>query len=227
MVSGVIRCVELESEVRLPRTRMVARQPIHADFTEIGFPGGIETWGTRIRGPFASKLIGRPGTNGNRVHWKQAFLRYLDAGNTNPAPKHLENPLVDREPMKIEFAGKLLRILDWKNNLRLVFTSHIGGGLERVDASINTTSRCCREHQLLENLFLGSKRTFEIALDAEGDLPYSYRMTGRWKRQIYHVRSSNIITTDTELKIVVRDVQRQITAISTENHHKTHWKASD
>ena len=52
--------------------------------------------------------IGRPGTNGNRVRGKHVILGYLDAGNTNPAPKHLETPLVDREPMEIEFAGNTL-----------------------------------------------------------------------------------------------------------------------
>ena len=51
-LSEVTRCGKLESEVRLPRMRMVARQPIHRDFSEMGFPGGIETWGTRIRGLF-------------------------------------------------------------------------------------------------------------------------------------------------------------------------------
>ena len=56
---------------------------------------------SEVRSP--RNLIGRPGTNGNRVGRKHVFLGYLDAGNTNPAPKHLENPLVDREPMEIEF----------------------------------------------------------------------------------------------------------------------------
>ena len=45
---------------------------------------------TRIRGPFTSKPIGRPGTNGNRARRNQAFLKYLDAGNTNPRSIHLE-----------------------------------------------------------------------------------------------------------------------------------------
>ena len=51
--------------------------------------------------------IGLPGTNENRVCRKQVFLGYLDAGNMNPRPKHLENPLVDREPMELEFAGNM------------------------------------------------------------------------------------------------------------------------
>ena len=54
MLSGVIRCGELEPGVRLPQIRMVARQPIQPDFSEMGFPGGFHAWGTRIRGPFAS-----------------------------------------------------------------------------------------------------------------------------------------------------------------------------
>ena len=83
----------------------------------------------------------RLGTDENRDRRKHLLLRYLDAGNTNPAPKHVENPLVDREPIEIEFAGKLFHILHWKNNLRPVFTSHIGVGLEKVDTSVNTTSR--------------------------------------------------------------------------------------
>ena len=49
--------------------------------------------------------IGRPATNENRVFWKHIILGYLDAGNTNPGPRHFETPLVDREPMEIEFAG--------------------------------------------------------------------------------------------------------------------------
>jgi hypothetical protein len=35
--------------------------------------------------------IGRPGTNENRVRRKQAFLRYLDVGNTTTSPKYLES----------------------------------------------------------------------------------------------------------------------------------------
>ena len=53
MVRRVNRCGELEFEVRFPRTTMVTRQPIYPDFIEKGFPGGIATWGTRIRRPFA------------------------------------------------------------------------------------------------------------------------------------------------------------------------------
>ena len=98
----------LESEVRFPRTTMVARQPIHRDFTEMGLSGRFETWEIRIRGPFPSKLIGWSGTNENRVSRKHVILGYFDAGNTNPAPKYLKNPLVDREPMEIELAGNTL-----------------------------------------------------------------------------------------------------------------------
>ena len=42
-------------------------------------------------------LIGRPGTNGNRVRQKHAFLRYLDTGNPNLTFKHLEIPSVDHK----------------------------------------------------------------------------------------------------------------------------------
>ena len=38
-LSEVIRSGELESEVRLPPVRMVARQPIRTDFVGRGFPG--------------------------------------------------------------------------------------------------------------------------------------------------------------------------------------------
>ena len=62
MRRGVVRCAELESEVRLP-----------------------------------VKPIGRPETNGNRASRKQAFLRYLDAGNMNPRPNHGETTLVAQE----------------------------------------------------------------------------------------------------------------------------------
>ena len=43
-------------------------------------------------------------TKGNRDRWKRVPQGYLYAGNTNPGPNHLETPLVDREPMKIEIA---------------------------------------------------------------------------------------------------------------------------
>ena len=59
--------------------------------------------------------IGRPGTNENRVFGKHVLLGYLDAGNANPAPKHLENPLVDREPMEIEFSGNTF---SWEVSMR-------------------------------------------------------------------------------------------------------------
>jgi hypothetical protein len=54
------------------------------------------------------KPIGRPGTNENRARRKHVILSYLDAGNVNPRPIHLENPLADREPMEIELAGNKL-----------------------------------------------------------------------------------------------------------------------
>ena len=105
MVSGVIRYGELESEVRFPPITMVARQPIHADFLEHMLarvnPRGEHESG--VQSP--RKPIDRPGTNGNRVCRKQACVGYLDAENTNPGSKLLENPLIDREPMKIELAG--------------------------------------------------------------------------------------------------------------------------
>lgn len=40
--------------------------------------------------------------------------RYLDVGNMNPAPTHLENLLVHREPMVIGFVGKFHHILHCK-----------------------------------------------------------------------------------------------------------------
>ena len=81
MLSGVRRCEKLKSEVCFPRTRMAARQPIHPDFTEMRFPGGFETSGTRIRDPFGSNENDRLGANGDRDPVKQIFLRYLDGGN--------------------------------------------------------------------------------------------------------------------------------------------------
>ena len=47
MVSGAIRCGELESGIRLTRMQTVARQPIRSDFTERWFAEGFEGWGTR------------------------------------------------------------------------------------------------------------------------------------------------------------------------------------
>ena len=43
MLSGVIRCGELESDVRLPRMRMIARQPMHPKFIERGFSEVFES----------------------------------------------------------------------------------------------------------------------------------------------------------------------------------------
>ena len=56
-------------------------------------------------------LISRPGTNEKRDRRKHVFLEYLDTGYTNPAPKHVENPLVDRELIEVEFAGNLSMFL--------------------------------------------------------------------------------------------------------------------
>ena len=58
------------------------------------------------------------------------MLRYLDAGNTNPAPKNIESPLVDWEPMDIKFPGKFLSILDRKYNSSPVPTSHLRGAVD-------------------------------------------------------------------------------------------------
>ena len=60
----------------------------------------------------------------------------LESGAQTP-----RNPIGRPEPMEIEFKGKFLLSLDRKNNFSLVFSSHVGGGLERVDTSINMTSR--------------------------------------------------------------------------------------
>ena len=46
-------------------------------------------------------------TNGNRDRCKHVPQRYVDTGNTNPVPNHLETPLIDREPMEIEIAEKV------------------------------------------------------------------------------------------------------------------------
>ena len=73
MESGVIRYGELESGVRLPRIRMVARQPILPDFTEIGFHGGFQTWGTRIRALFTSDDNGCWATDTPGFHRKGIF----------------------------------------------------------------------------------------------------------------------------------------------------------
>ena len=59
------------------------------------------------------------------------------------------------------------------------------------------------------------KTTYQLALDAERDLPYSYQVTVG-KRDTYFIfEVRDIRNMDTELKIVVCDVQRQITAIPT------------
>ncbi len=47
------------------------------------------------------------GTNGNRVRRKHVCLEYLDTRNVNLRSFYLKIPLVDREPMEIEFAGNL------------------------------------------------------------------------------------------------------------------------
>ena len=62
-----------------------------------------------------------------------------------------------------------------------------------------TTSRGLSGHPSLESVFLRRKTTFELALNAKRRRPDSYRMADRRKRPMCHVRSSNIITMDTEL----------------------------
>ena len=62
------RCGELESEARFPRMTMVARQQIHRDFTGMGFPGGFQTWGIQIGGPFASDENGCSATDTSGFH---------------------------------------------------------------------------------------------------------------------------------------------------------------
>ena len=85
---------------------------------------------------------------------------------------------------------------------QLKFCTHFSsrGRFEgRVDTNINRNSRGISGHLSLENVFLQRKTTFELALKAERGLQYSYRMADRRMRSTCDVRSSNIITMDTEL----------------------------
>ena len=61
--------------------------------------------------------------------------------NTISVPEYLENKFFTRGLIKIEFVVQFLPILDSTNNLSSVFTSHMGGGLERVDTRISRISR--------------------------------------------------------------------------------------
>ena len=63
--------------------------------------------------------IGRPGTNGNRDRCKHVPQGYVDTGNTNPVPNHLETPLVDREPMEIEIAANTFPKGMWMRETRI------------------------------------------------------------------------------------------------------------
>ena len=62
--------MELESVARFPRMTKVARQPIHSDSIESGFPGCFEAWEARIQVLFASDEMPERKNNGNRVSGK-------------------------------------------------------------------------------------------------------------------------------------------------------------
>ena len=90
MVPEVIRSGELEYEVGFPRTRMVARQPIHPDFTKTGFPKGFWDTGSLNMWSIWLEYEGWPITNWNRVRRKQVWLRLLDRENMNLGSAHRE-----------------------------------------------------------------------------------------------------------------------------------------
>ena len=128
----------------------------------------------------------------------------------------LGHPLVDRKPMKIKFARKVLCIFHQEKHWSPLFTSHIGGGLDRVDISMHRTSGewlIYRTSVSRKSISL-KKGKIWLGYHALRDLPYSNRIATRRTRQVCYVRSPNIITMDAERKIVVSDEQRQITAIS-------------
>ena len=124
-------------------------------FPEVSRYGKSESGAQKRRKP-----IGRPGTNGKSSLPETCFPKISRCGKhesgvqtpRNPIGRAgsngsrsgvqtPRNPIGRQDPMEVEVAGKFLPILDWKNNWSPVFTSHIGGGLERVDTSINRTSR--------------------------------------------------------------------------------------
>jgi hypothetical protein len=168
MVTEVTRCGELESEVCLPRN-----------------------------------TIGRLGTNDNRVFRKHVTLRCLDAGNSNLRSVCLETPLVNQEPMKIEFsgntlcwevsmretemhrpntwkpmvqreameidlAGKFHPFRDWKNNWSLVLIGGIGRGLEGVDKGMATASQWSKGRQSLGIIFCEGRQHLKYHCTLEG-----------------------------------------------------------
>ena len=101
---GVLRLGELESGVRLPRTTMVARQPIRSDFTEMGFSGLLRRGELEsgVRLPRTTMVARQP------IHTDFTEIGFpgdLRHGELESAVRLARMRMVDREPMKIEFPG--------------------------------------------------------------------------------------------------------------------------
>ena len=105
MVQGVNRCGELESEVRFPRTTMVARQPILPDFTENGFPGGFRhrELESGVRLP-RTRMVARQPIHRDFI--EKGFPGVFRDGELESAVNLTGMRGVDRQLFEIEFTGK-------------------------------------------------------------------------------------------------------------------------
>ena len=108
--SGVIWYGELESEVRFPRTQMVARQPRHPDFIEKGLPWGNSTWWTQIWGPFPSKTHKWTGNQ-----WESSS-RETSFPDESPCGKHQSGSQTHRK----SYRGSRILFEIWRNLTRIV-----------------------------------------------------------------------------------------------------------
>ena len=131
--------------------------------------------------------------------------------------------------MEIEVAGTFLPVLGWKSNWSPFFTSHRGGGLERVDTSIHRTGHeWYPEGAPTKRLVadLGDITIEKICFSESRQTLTSIRHSKRSsilvskghqanETDMLCTNRPNMISMDTERKIVVGDVQCQIIAIST------------
>ena len=156
MLSEVTRYGELESRLRLPRMRMVARQPIHRDFTEIGFQGVLRRgelessvrfcWMTLV----ARQQIQRDFT-GIRL---PGLLRHGEVDSEIRLPRSAS---VDREPMKIDFAENTfpLGISMWERWIFVQLSGQTRFQRCCVESFVEKQKRHCDQHGIQKDLWSG------------------------------------------------------------------------
>ena len=195
MVSGVIRCGELESEVRSPRIRMVPRQPIRSDFSGIGFPGffrhaEIES---EVRSPRIRVVATQP------VHPRfieKGFSEVFETWELEFVFRLSGSSLVDRQAIKIEFAGNMLFwcISTWETRIRGPNTSitHWSTGNQwksgRPETRFPNVSRCGKHESGAEK----SRNPLVHPQPMEFELAEKFLSILDWKKNWSHVFTSHI-----------------------------------